>query len=108
MQIMLDNLKAKLLEENLKDLFLQAYEQGLKDGQEKYSYPDLLTKKDLVNIFQVKEPTVNKIVAIPDFPKSNFVTARYPRDEVFKWMKQNSTAVNGLEQEPNELQKLFV
>lgn len=105
MQVSIDELKAKLLEENLKDLFIEAYEQGLKDGQEKYSYPDLLTKKDLVKIFQVKEPTVNKIIAIQGFPKSKFVTARYPRDEVFKWIRDNSELATGLEQ--NMPQKVF-
>ncbi|MFD2760473.1 hypothetical protein [Lentibacillus juripiscarius] len=92
MQVTIDELKAKLLEENLKELFLEAYEKGLEDGQSKYNYPDLLTKKDLSKIFQVKEPTVNKIVAIPGFPKSQFVSARYPRDEVFRWMRENTDA----------------
>ncbi|MFC2947558.1 hypothetical protein [Virgibacillus sediminis] len=105
MQISIDELKAKLLEENLKDLFVEAYEQGLRDGQEKYGYPDLLTKRDLVKIFQVKEPTVNKIVATPGFPKSKFVKARYPRDEVFKWIRENSVLADGLAQ--NMPKKVF-
>lgn len=105
MQLTIDELKAKLLEENLKALFVEAYEQGVKDGQDKYGYPHLLTKKDLAKIFQVKEPTVNKIIAIPGFPKSKFVTARYPRDEVYKWMNSNSILADelGLQRE----QRLF-
>ncbi|OZU89020.1 hypothetical protein CIL03_08360 [Virgibacillus indicus] len=104
MQLTLDELKAKLLEENLKELFIEAYKQGVKDGQDKYYYPDLLTKKDLIKIFQVKEPTVNKIVAIPGFPKSQFVTARYPRDEVFKWINNNSISAEEINiQSPQSL-----
>lgn len=90
MNIVLEDLKAKLLEENLKDLFIQAYQQGVKDCQKQYAFPHLLNKKDLCKIFQVEESTVNKIIARPGFPKSKFVTARYPRDEVFKWMHENS------------------
>lgn len=93
MDIVLEELKAKLLEENLKDLFVQAYQQGVKDCQEQYAFSHLLNKKDLCNIFQVEESTVNKIVARQGFPKSKFVTARYPRDEVFKWMYENCVNV---------------
>lgn len=94
MNIVLEELKGKLLEENLKDLFVQAYEQGVKDSQEQYAFPHLLNKKDLCKIFQVEEPTVNKIITRQGFPKSKFVTARYPRDEVFKWMRRNCVNVD--------------
>ncbi|RST57400.1 DNA-binding protein [Siminovitchia terrae] len=87
---MLDHLKSELMKEELKALFKEAYELGIQDSKKQYKYPLLLTKKDLAEIFQVKEATVNKIVGRRGFPKARFVSARYPRDEVFKWMEENS------------------
>lgn len=89
MDITIEELKAKLLEEHLKDMFLKAYEQGLEDAREKENLPLLLNKKDLANIFQVKLPTVENIIRMEGFPKSKAVTARYPRDRVFDWIDKN-------------------
>lgn len=89
MQISLDELKAKLLEENLKEMFQQAYEQGLNDAKEKLALPALLKKKDLADLFQVKLPTVENIIRMEGFPKSKVVQARYPRDEVLDWINKN-------------------
>lgn len=91
MEITLKELEAKLLEENLKSMFKQAYEQGVKDAQKRFSYPHVLTKQHLAEIFQVKMPTVNKIIAHPSFPKFTEVSARYPRDQVFMWIDDHST-----------------
>ncbi|MFZ7947146.1 MULTISPECIES: hypothetical protein [Bacillaceae] len=90
MNVLLDQLKTEVLTKELKLLFKEAYELGVQDSQKQFQYPHLLTKLDLTEIFQVKEATVNKIVGIKGFPKSQFVSARYPRDEVFKWMHANS------------------
>lgn len=91
--ITFDELEAKLLEDKLKRLFEQAYEQGLRDALKRFSYPPVLTKKHLCEIFQVEMPTVTKIVAHPTFPKLTKVRARYPRDLVFKWIEDNTTFV---------------
>ena len=86
----LELLKEDVLKEELKQLFQEAYELGIEDSRKQHELPFLLTKKDLAKLFQVKESTVNKIVGIRGFPKSTFIAARYPRDEVFQWMKENS------------------
>lgn len=84
-----EELKIALFQEEIKRAIQQAYFLGIEEARSKNSYPHLLTKEDLSRIFQVKESTVNKIVARGDFPKSNFVSGRYPRDEVFRWMEKN-------------------
>ncbi len=71
----------------------KAYEQGVKDGQEKYSLPHTLTKEHLAEIFQIKISTVNKLIARPSFPKLKDVQARYPRNQVLAWIEDNSTWV---------------
>ncbi|MCJ8008937.1 hypothetical protein ACFFF5_21215 [Lederbergia wuyishanensis] len=89
MQISLDELKANLLSESLKEMFQQAYEQGLNDAKEQQALPTLLKKKDLADLFQVALPTVENIIRMEGFPKSKVVQARYPRDEVFIWINKN-------------------
>lgn len=89
MQVTLDELKAKLLTENLKQMFQEAYEQGLEDARKIQSYPPMLKKKHLTEIFQVELPTVENIIRKEGFPKSTIVQARYPRDEVFEWINDN-------------------
>lgn len=93
-QIMLEELEAKFLSDRLKIMFRQAYEQGVKDGIEKFSLPPNLTKEQLKYVFQVEMPTVTKIVAHPSFPKLKRVRARYPRDQVFRWIEENSQFIN--------------
>ena len=93
MDLTIEELKAKLLEEHLKDMFQKAYEQGLSDAKKKETYPHLLDKKDLAEIFQVKPPTVENIIRKEGFPKSKAVTARYPRDKVFAWIDEQSECV---------------
>lgn len=94
MNITLEQLEATLLEERLKSLFQQAYEQGLEDAKEKYSLPQHLKKQDVADLFQVELPTVEKIIRMEGFPKSKVVTARYPRDQVIEWASKNIERVN--------------
>lgn len=94
MHITLDDLEAKLLEERLKLLFEQAYEQGLKDAKEKNKLPHHLKKQDVAKLFQVELPTVEKIIRMEGFPKSKVVSARYPRDQVIEWANENIERVN--------------
>ncbi|MGE6260909.1 hypothetical protein ACQKCU_24035 [Heyndrickxia sporothermodurans] len=89
-QITLEELEAKLLEENLKVMFQKAYEQGVADGQKRFNLPYTLTRNHLKEIFQVELPTVDKITAHPTFPKFQLVRARYPRDQVLEWINKNS------------------
>lgn len=94
MQITLESLEAKLLEENLKKMFRQAYEQGLADAQKKESLPYHLTKKHLAELCQVSLATVENIIRMDGFPKSTVAQARYPRDAVLQWMNENIEVVN--------------
>lgn len=89
MHITLEELQAKLLEENLKIMFKQAYEQGLQDAREVYALPYNLRKQDIANLFQVELPTVEKIIRMEGFPKSKVISARYPRDMVLDWAEGN-------------------
>lgn len=93
MQVSLDELKAKLLEENLKEMFRQAYEQGVNDAKRITSFPPVLKREHLKDIFQIEMSTVEKIVRRKDFPKLETIQARYPRDKVFAWINENSTYV---------------
>ncbi|MBU8908550.1 hypothetical protein [Desertibacillus haloalkaliphilus] len=92
-QMTMDELESKLMEERLNAMFQKAYEQGVRDAIEKYSFPVLLTKQHLCEIFQVEMPTVSKLVAHPNFPKFEMIRARYPRDAVLDWINENTNWV---------------
>ncbi|SET76700.1 hypothetical protein SAMN05216389_12620 [Oceanobacillus limi] len=97
MNITLESLEAKLLEENLKVMFQQAYEQGLHDAKSIQSLPPMLKKKDLAEYFQVSLPSVENIIRMEGFPKSKVAKARYPRDQVIEWVNKNVERVNQLQ-----------
>ncbi|QVY60969.1 hypothetical protein [Cytobacillus gottheilii] len=92
--IPLSEMANEVVVDHIKLLCQQAYEQGVEDARKKFSFPEVLTKEHLVEIFQVEKSTVNKIVAIPTFPKLKDVRARYPREQVFSWITNNSTWVD--------------
>lgn len=94
MNITIDELKADLLAAELKDLFRQSYEQGVEDARREREFPAILKKQDLAEIFQVAMPTVDKIVRIEGFPRFKHTAARYPRDAVFIWIKENTECMN--------------
>lgn len=56
----------------------------------------------LQEIFQIKSAAVTRLTGIESFPKLKTIQARYPRDLVFEWIKQNSTWV---EENTNYFQK---
>jgi len=91
--IPVENVANEIVIEHIKILCQKAYEQGVKDAQAKHSYPKVLTKDHLVQIFQIEKPTVNKLITKPNFPKLKDIQARYPRDQVFEWIELNSTYV---------------
>lgn len=80
--------------EHIKQLFQQAYEQGVQDGRTLFAYPEVLTKKHLCEIFQLKEDAINKMVANPTFPKFTQARARYPRDQVLVWIRKHTSYLN--------------
>ncbi|EWH20413.1 hypothetical protein M769_0120695 [Bacillus haynesii] len=77
--------------EIVKSLCEKAYEQGVEDAVKKYSYPPVLKNTHLQEIFQIKSAAVTRLTGIESFPKLKIIQARYPRDLVFEWIKQNST-----------------
>jgi hypothetical protein len=98
LSIPLDEMANDLVINHIKMLCQQAYEQGVSDAQKRFSLPHTLTKEHLQEIFQIKLPTVNKLVANPTFPRLKDIQARYPRDQVFKWIENNT---NWVEQNTN-------
>jgi hypothetical protein len=88
--ITFDELEADLFKARMEDMFRMAYEKGVEDGMKKYSYPPVLTNKDLAEIMQIAPPTVLKVTANPSFPRLQTIKARYPRDAVFEWIEANS------------------
>lgn len=90
----LQTLEEQFMMDKFQILISQAYEQGVKDGQTKFTYPPVLTKDHLVEILQVKKPTVDKIIKDYSFPRMENIQARYPRDEVFAWIKKNTIVLD--------------
>ncbi|MCM3324273.1 helix-turn-helix transcriptional regulator [Cytobacillus kochii] len=89
----LREIEDKLLNLHLETFFRKAYEQGVADGRKQFSRPELLTLSDLQEMFQIKYPTVLKMTANPEFPRSTQIKARFPRDQVYKWIEENSNWV---------------
>lgn len=89
--ITFDEMEANLFMGRMEKLFQQAYEKGVEDGMRKFSYPPILLNTHIAEILQIKMPTVNKITNHPSFPRLNNIRARYPRDQVFAWIEDNTT-----------------
>lgn len=88
MQIVLEELKAKLLEEELKDMFRQAYEQGVSDARAKYALPPLLTRSQFMKLADIGESKCAELFKRQDFPiNREFGHPRVPRDLLFEWVR---------------------
>jgi len=87
----LDGLESEIFNTYMEKLFEQSYKKGIEDGKNHFSYPPVLTNKDLAEIFQIADSTVTKLTADPSFPRLSKIKGRYPRDKVFEWINQNST-----------------
>lgn len=74
-------------------LIQQAYEKGIEDGQKRFIYPPVLKREHLKEILSIEYPTVDKLTRDPSFPRLSAVTARYPRDAVFKWIEENTVKI---------------
>ncbi|MEG0259636.1 MAG: hypothetical protein RR651_07165 [Lysinibacillus sp.] len=98
MNLTIEELKAELLKAELVDFLHQAYKQGVEDCRESMKFentlPTNLRKEHVAKIFQVELPTVEKIIRMDGFPKSQVVAARYPRDEVLEWQRKNVMYMN--------------
>ncbi|MFS8601192.1 helix-turn-helix domain-containing protein [Priestia megaterium] len=89
--ITFEGLEAEVFNSQMEELFKEAYKKGVEDGKNHFSYPPVLTNKDLAEIFQIADSTVTKLTADPSFPRLSKIKGRYPRDKVFEWINQNST-----------------
>ena len=88
MQISLDELKAKLLEEELKDMFKQAYEQGINDARMKYELPLLLTRRQFMEFASISEAKCAQLFNRQDFPVNReFGHPRVPTQLLFEWIE---------------------
>lgn len=90
----IDSLEFELFQQKLELVIEKAYLKGVQDGQTKYNYEPVLTKKDLKKIFRKSQSTIDRLVLRKDFPKLTSLAGSYPRDEVFKWIKNNSINLN--------------
>lgn len=91
MQLTLDELKAKLLEESLKEMFQQAYEQGVNDARMKYDLPPLLTRKQFMELVGIGETKCAELFNRSDFPViREFGHPRVPTKQLFDWIKANT------------------
>ena len=91
---MLQDLDEQYLIQKFELIIKQAYQKGVADGQAELGYPTVLKKQDLANIFQVAMPTVDKIIKDYTFPRLQGIQARYPRDKVFDWIKENTVVLD--------------
>lgn len=89
--ITFEGLEAEVFNSQIEELFKEAYKKGVEDGKNHFSYPPVLTNKDLAEIFQIADSTVTKLTADPSFPRLTKIKGRYPRDKVFEWINRNST-----------------
>ncbi|MEK4721536.1 hypothetical protein NST66_29060 [Priestia sp. FSL W8-0524] len=89
--ITFEGLEAEVFNSQMEELFKEAYKKGVEDGKNHFSYPPVLTNKDLAEIFQIADSTVTKLTADPSFPRLTKIKGRYPRDKVFEWINRNST-----------------
>lgn len=90
MHISLEQLEAQLLEEHLKLLFEKAYEQGVKDAQQKYALPPLLTRRQFMELVGISGTKCAELFNRADFPVNReFGHPRVPTEQLFEWIKAN-------------------
>lgn len=80
--------------QKLELLVQEAYEQGVIAGQQRFNYPPVLKRTHLAEILSIALPTVDKLTKNPSFPRLTAVIGRFPRDAVFKWIEDNSVALD--------------
>lgn len=78
-----------ILSELLVQVAEKAYVRGVEDAKKYYQYPEALKTTDIEKMYQIKSAKVSELVRRKDFPKIKLIRARYPRDEVIEFMKNN-------------------
>ncbi|MGX9134012.1 hypothetical protein ACWV26_06480 [Rummeliibacillus sp. JY-2-4R] len=90
---LLQELDEQYLLQKFEILIQQAYEKGIEDGRKRFTYPPVLKREHLKEILSIEYPTVDKLTRDPSFPRLTAVSARYPRDAVFKWIEENTAII---------------
>lgn len=90
---LLQELDEQYLLKKFELLIQQAYEKGIEDGKKRFTYPPVLKREHLKEILSIEYPTVDKLTRNPSFPRLTEVTARYPRDAVFKWIEEHTAII---------------
>ncbi|MBC2077638.1 hypothetical protein HCA99_00255 [Listeria booriae] len=89
MEVRLANEDRNILSELLTQVAERAYIRGVEDAKKYYQYPEALKSTDIEKMYQIKSAKVSDLVRREDFPKIELIRARYPRDEVIEFMKNN-------------------
>ncbi|MBC1499358.1 hypothetical protein HB943_01995 [Listeria weihenstephanensis] len=89
MEVRLATEDQNILSELLAQVAEKAYVHGVEDAKKYYQYPQALKQKDIEEMYQIGPAKVSILVRRRDFPKIELIRARYPRDEVIEFMKNN-------------------
>lgn len=91
MDISLKKLEAKLLEERLKAMFKQAYDQGIADARKKYELPPLLSRTQFMELVGIGPTKCNELFNRRDFPVNRELGhPKVPTHLLFKWIDENT------------------
>ncbi len=93
-EVKIAELELELIRLKIEKVAEEAFLQGVEYGKKQHKWPPVLTNSDLKDIFQCSETVVHQLKKISGFPSFPYIRGRYPRDEVFKWIKNNSINLN--------------
>ncbi|UNT55100.1 hypothetical protein [Lysinibacillus capsici] len=89
-EVKIAELELELVKLKIEQVAEEAFLQGVEYGKQQHKWPPLLTNSDLKEIFQCSRSVVHRLKNLSGFPNFSYIQGRYPRDEVFKWIKNNS------------------
>lgn len=89
-ELKIADIELELVKLKIEQVAEEAFIQGVEYGKQQHKWPPLLTNSDLKEIFQCSRSVVHRLKNISGFPNFSYIQGRYPRDEVFKWIKNNS------------------
>ena len=89
-EVKIAELELELVKLKIEQVAEEAFLQGVEYGKQQHKWPPLLTNSDLKEIFQCSDTVVHQLKNISGFPKFPYMKARYPRDEVLEWIKNNT------------------
>lgn len=78
----------------MQELIKQAYEQGIEDARTKYSYPELLTRSEAMQLLKVGETKMSELMARQDFPVFREAGVKIPYKLLMKWIEKNTQSID--------------